>query len=87
MGVASHGLGDGAASPHCLGHRPEAPSPQASAPVSCLRPCQKLKIPTVDHVDTLPGQYSVIEALAGAEGHFGLGGSASQPFAPLTEKR
>jgi Flp pilus assembly protein TadG len=58
---------------------------EARAPVSCLRACQQLDIPTVDHIDTVAGQYSAVRALAGANGDFGTGQVASHLFPPLGE--
>ena len=47
---------------------------------------QRERIPTVDNVDTPAGQFSVVLALAGADGNFGIKPSAGPQFPEIPEQ-
>ncbi|MFQ5808517.1 MAG: copper transporter [Armatimonadota bacterium] len=53
---------------------------------SVMSAYQKEDIPTVDHVDTAVGQYSLVLTLAGAEGNYGIKPSAGRHFPEMPEQ-
>ena len=53
---------------------------------SVMRAYQKEDISTVDNVDTAPGQFSLVLALAGVEGHYGMKPGARRYFPEMPEE-
>lgn len=68
-----------------LGKRCVAAEPE-KVPVSFMGPYQTTAAATVDNVDQLVGQISLVYALAGADGHFGVKETATKlmPAPPVT---
>ena len=52
---------------------------------SVMRAYQREDISTVDNVDAAAGQFSLVSALAGAEGNYGMKGSAKRYFPEIPE--
>lgn len=56
----------------------------SEAAESYMRAYQKANIATVDHLDTVPGLLSMVTALSGQPGHYGIKPTAALPFPLLT---
>jgi hypothetical protein len=54
---------------------------------SVMRAYQREGISTIDNVDTAPGQFSLVRALAGAEGDYGMKRSAGPHVPQISEDR
>lgn len=55
----------------------------STAPVSCMPLYHAKVIPTVDNADSTAGRLAVVLALAGADGHFGVKGTADRFLPPI----
>jgi hypothetical protein len=57
---------------------------ERAAPVSCIKDYQVKLAATVDNIDTIPGQFALVQVLAGRDGHYGVKDTA-QRLVPLPD--
>lgn len=57
---------------------------ESGAPVSAIKEYQAKLSATVDNIDTVPGQFALVQVLAGRDGHYGIKDTA-QRLIPLAE--